>query len=289
MNFTHLKAFYTTARLKSFNRAAQELRVSPSTISLQVRTLENYYNIPLLKRTSRSVELTAEGIMVFSYAEKIFSTANQMESAIADLGTVQSSRLKIGSTRLFAEYILPKIIQKLRENNPGLRLQLYTGLSREILKKVIDFEYHAGINGRVPYPDNIIRKQISKQKLCFITSDDLGARIRIQDLSNYPLILGEEGSATREYIINEFSNRNIPLNNIIESQNPSTTKQMVQLGMGGTFLPAYSIEEDVRKGRFKRVEVIDDLNLYIDLIYLKERKKSKALRSFISAVLEASF
>jgi DNA-binding transcriptional LysR family regulator len=289
MNFTHLKSFYTVVRLKSFTLAAQELSVSQSTISQQVRNLENRYNFPLFKRTSRLVELTAEGEMVFSYAEKIFSMENEMENAIADLNAVRMGSLKIGSTRLFAEYVIPKIFQKLRENNPDLKLQLYTGLSREILKKVIHFEYHAGINGRVSYPDNLIYKQISKQKLCFITSEDLGPRIRIDDLSNYPLILGEEGSATREYIINEFSKRKIPLNNYIESQNPSATKQMVQLGMGGALLPAYSVEEDIRKGRFRKVEVLDDLNLYIDLIYLKERKNSKALRSFISAVLDASF
>jgi len=289
MNFIHLKAFYTAAKTKSFTQAAQELRVSKSTISLQVKNLEYYFNLPLFKRTSRSMELTSEGKIVFSYAEKIFSAANQMEIAIADLSSEQSGILKIGTTRLFAEYVLPRVIQNLKKKNPRLKLQLYTGLSKEILKKVIDFEYHAGINGKVPYPDNIICKHISKQKLCFITNDDMGTRIRIQDLSNYPLILGEEGSATREYIIKEFLNRNVPLNNFIESQNPSATKQMVQLGMGGAFLPAYSIEEDVRKGRFKKVEVLDDLNLYIDLIYLKERKKSKALRSFNSAALEASF
>lgn len=288
MNFIHLKAFYAVAKAKSFTQAAQELRVSKSTISLQVRNLEIYFNLPLFKRTSRSIELTAEGSIIFFHAEKIFSTANQMESAIADLSSAQSGALKIGSTRLFAEHILPNIIHNLKRNSPGLKLQLYTGLSREILKKVIDFEYHAGINGRVPYPDNIICKQISKQKLCFITKDDMGARIRIQDLSEYPLILGEEGSATREYIIKEFSSRNVPLNNFIESQNPSATKQMVQLGMGGAFLPAYSIEEDVKKGRFNKVEILDDMKLYIDLIYLKERKKSKALRSFISTVLQAS-
>jgi DNA-binding transcriptional LysR family regulator len=283
MNFTHLKAFYITARAKSFTEAAHELRVSKSTISLQVKDLEIYFNFPLFKRTSRSIELTPEGNIVFSFAEKIFATADQMENTIADLNSAQSGILKIGATRLFAEYILPKIIQILKINNPGMKLQLYTGLSKEILKKVINFEYHAGINGRVPYPDNVICKQISKQKLCFITKDDMGARIRIQDLSNYPLILGEEGSATREYIISEFSNKNIPLNKFIESQSPSATKRMVELGMGGAFLPTYSVVEDVRKGRFNQVEVTDDLNLYIDLIYLRERKQSKKLKSLISA------
>jgi DNA-binding transcriptional LysR family regulator len=164
-----------------------------------------------------------------------------------------------------------------------LKLQLYTGLSREVLQKVIDFEYHVGINGRVSYPGNIIFKQISKHRLYFITTDKMKDQIYLKDLSNYPLIVREKGSATREYIINEFTRRNIPLNNVIESQNPSNIKSMVHLGMGGAFFPNYAIAEEVKEGKFKRIEILDDLFLYIDVIYLKERKKSKTIQSFVGA------
>ncbi len=114
-------------------------------------------------------------------------------------------------------------------------------------------------------------------------------QIYLKDLSNYPLILREEGSATREYIINEFTRRNIPLNNVIESQNPSNIKNMVHLGIGGAFFPAYTIAEEVKEDKFKKIEILDDLFLYIDVIYLKERKKSKTVQSFVSSVSRYSF
>jgi DNA-binding transcriptional LysR family regulator len=289
MNFTHLKAFYNVAKYRSFTLAARELNVSQSTLSLQVQNLERQYDIPLIKRTKKAIELTDEGKIVFSYAKRIFSLAHEMERTIEDLNATQSGKLKIGSTQLLARYMLPNIFLALKESNPELRIQLYTGLSREILSKVIDFEYHVGLIGRVSYPGNIICKQISKQKLHLITTDRINDQIRLKDLSNYPLILREEGSATREYIINEFAKRNIPLNNYIESQNPDAIKRMVHLGMGGAFFPSYSIEEDVQEGRFRKIEIVDHLYLCIDLIYLMERRKSKTLRSFISVVSEYSF
>jgi DNA-binding transcriptional LysR family regulator len=289
MNFIHLKAFYNVAKYKSFTLAACKLNVSQSTLSLQVQDLERQYDIPLLKRTKKTVELTDEGKIVFSYAKRIFSLAHEMEETIEDLDRTQSGKLKIGSTPLLARYMLPNIILALKKSNPELRIQLDTGLSGEILNKVIDFEYHVGLIGRVSYPGNVIYRQISKQKLHLITVDSIDDQLCLKDLSNYPLILREEGSATREYIINEFAKRNIPLNNYIESQNPDAIKRMVHFGMGGAFFPSYSIEEDVQEGRFRKIEIVDDIYLYVDVIYLLERKKLKNVRSFVSVVSEYSF
>jgi len=61
MNFTHLKAFYTVANNGSFTQAAQELHVSQSTLSMQVKSMEKYYDFTLFKRTKKGVDLTVEG------------------------------------------------------------------------------------------------------------------------------------------------------------------------------------------------------------------------------------
>lgn len=289
MNFNHLKSFYSVAKQKSFTKAAKYLNVSQSTLSLQVKQLEEHFNCLLLQRGKKGIELTDEGTIVFSYANKIFSTAKKMEGAIKDLNELQAGNLRIGATRLIARYVLPKIVQILKRKNPELKLELYTGLSREILQKVIDFEYHVGIIGRVAYPGNIIFKQVSKQPLCFITRDEIGDPVSLKELANYPIILHDRGSATREYLINEFTQKNISLNSYVESQNPSAIKHMVELGMGGAFLPEFGIEEEAKAGKFKKVHISGELFLNYDVIYLVERKKSKAIQRFVSTAKNLSF
>ena len=182
--------------------------------------------------------------------------------------------------------MLPGIIHTLKQQNPDLRLQLYTGLSKEVLGKVIEFEYHIGIIGRVAYPSNIIARQILNPKLYFITADKMNNPIRLKDLASYPIIFPEHGSATREYIIQEFQKREIPLNNYIDCENPPALKHMVHLGTGGAFLPWYSIESDVKAGKYRYVEILDGFSLNIDLVYLKERKKSKPVKIFNSTLKE---
>jgi len=289
MNFIHLRAFYAIVNNASFTRAAEELHVSQPALSMQLQSLEKYCAHPLLKRTKKEFELTQEGEILYAYAKRLFDLTDEMENAIQDFNTLQTATMIVGSTQLFAHYIFPGIILKLKGAFPELKLQLNTGLSREVLTKVANFEYHVGIIGRIAYPENIIFKQISKQKLCFITTEKMKQRIHLKELSNYPIILREDGSATREYIINEFARRNIAMDNHISSQNPSAIKRMVQLGMGGAFFPQYAIEEDIREGKFKQIEVVEDLHLSIDLIYLLERKKLKAIQDIVSAVTDCSF
>ena len=115
------------------------------------------------------------------------------------------------------------------------------------------------------------------------------ARIHLRDLANYPLILAEEGSTTRAYIIEEFKKLNVPLNNCIDSENAQAIKDMVHLGMGGAFFPLYAIEADVREKKYRMIEIIDDLHLTINLVYLRERRNLSMVKKFLVAVRKSAF
>jgi Transcriptional regulator len=286
MNFNHLKAFYNVADCKSFTLAARRLNISQPTLSLQVQSLEKRYGVVLIKRNRKSFELTEEGKVIFTYAQSIFSLANDLENAIEDLNT---SNLKIGSTPTLAHYVMPCVIMALKERHPRLKLELYTGVSREILMKLVNFEYHVALIGRVEYPANIISKTIIEPKLYFITTAPMQVTIHLSDLSNYPIILPEQGSATRDYLIGEFTRRNIPLNNCIDCENAQAIKNMVHLGIGGAFFPLYGIAEDVREGKYHKIAIADNLHLTIDIVYMKERKNMKMVRNFIAAVRDNAF
>jgi len=78
--------------------------------------------------------------------------------------------------------------------------------------------------------------------------------------------------------------RGIPLNNCVAAQNPSAIKHMVHLGVGGAFFPHYSIAKDVKKGKYYQIEIVEDLHLHIDLIYLEERRYATAIKNLVSIV-----
>jgi len=287
MNISHLKAFYHVADCRSFTLASQRLNVSQSTLSIQVQSLERRFGLSLIKRHKKIFQLTQEGKIVFSHARSIFSQLHDLDHIMEDLNT---RSIKIGSTPTLAHYILPKVIRSLREANPQIKIQLYTGLSREVLENVISYEYHVGLIGQADFPGNIIKKKVAEPQLYFITNDkSLPARIHLRDLANVPLIMAEEGSTSRAYIIERFKKLNIPLNNCIDCENAQAIKDMVRLGIGGAFFPIYAIDEDIRDMKYRKIEIIDDLHLTISIIYLKERRNLALVKEFIDAVQRSAF
>jgi len=283
LNFTYVRAFYTVAKFKSFTLAAQQLNVSQPTLSQQVKSMERQYGFPLIKRNKKIVRLTQEGEVILPYVEKIMQLAREMDREVEFL---HSENLKIATTPTLSRYLLPGIVLKLKERNPDLKVQIYTGLSTEILEMVLDLDCHLGVTGRVPYPEQVIFRNVFRPKLSFISKDIEKDRIHLKELAGYPVLFPEEGSATRAYIIEEFRKRGIPLNIHMVCENPSAIKHMVHLGMGGYFCPYYAVEEEVREGKFRCVEVLDDLHLTIDLIYLSDWKRSKVVRMFVEVLFE---
>jgi DNA-binding transcriptional LysR family regulator len=251
---------------------------------LQVKDLEAYLNNPLFQRNSRQVDLTEEGQVVFSYAEKIFSLSDELEKEFADLYNLDSGTLKIGVAHVTLKNLVPNLISGLKKSHPKVGLQLFTGLSKEILYKIINYEYHVGVIARVTYPDNLIYKEIAKEALYFITREDIPEELGLRELAEFPVVMQAEGAAHREIIINEFHKRKIPLNICIETEDPNTQRSMVELGIGGAFMPLSTIEEDVKKGKFKMAKIRDGLYFYFDAIFLEERRKSRAVRAIISTI-----
>ena len=281
MNVNHLKAFFEVAKAKSFTLGAKKLNVSQPTLSMQVKSLENRFSVPLIKRNKKTFELTEVGNIVFSHAEKIFALLHELQK---ELENFETNHMIIGSTPYISNYVLPDILQAIREQHSDVKIQIYTGLSQEILDKVVDYEYHLAVIGRLPYPDNIVLIPMLQAKLMFISKDDMGEQVSLNELANYPIILPEQGSATRDYLIREFAARNLTITNSIDCENPPAIRHMVQLGMGGAFFPLFSIERDIQEGRFHMAAVKEDLSLNYDLIFLKDRRSSHSVRIFMSTM-----
>jgi DNA-binding transcriptional LysR family regulator len=281
MNVNHLKAFYEVAKARSFTLAARKLNVSQPTLSMQVKSLEKRFAVPLIKRNKKAFELTEEGSLVFGHAENIFALIHDLKR---ELENFETNNMIIGSTPYISNHVLPDVLLAIQEKHSNVKVQIYTGLSLEVLEKVVDYEYHLAVIGRLPYPDNIVSIPLLKTKLLFISKEDLGERVSLKELASYPIILPELGSATRDYLIRQFAAMNLTITNTINCENPPAIRHMVHLGMGGAFFPLFTIQHEVRAGLFHMAEVEEGLFVDYDLIFLRDRRSSNLVKIFTSTV-----
>src|ERR1700722_9493249 len=111
-----LTAFAAIATQKSFRKASEELRVSPSTLSHRMRTLESRMGVRLLHRTTRSVAVTETGSALLARLQPVF---RELDAALAEVNDLQSGprgsvriNANLAGARLLLRVAVPAFLRK---------------------------------------------------------------------------------------------------------------------------------------------------------------------------------
>lgn len=124
-NFVLLRAFESAARLESFTLAANELHLTQSAISHQIKELEEYFSKPLFIRRNRKVELNAEGKRLLESLSRVFDV---IEAACNDVTLAPNSQvLAVHSAPSFAAKWLSPRLAKFIKMNPTISIRLTSG------------------------------------------------------------------------------------------------------------------------------------------------------------------
>jgi LysR family transcriptional regulator, carnitine catabolism transcriptional activator len=173
MEFTsrQLRAFLLVAQHHSFTRAAGEMFITPSGISLLIRELENQLGFRLFDRTTRHVMLTAHGDKLLPIARR---NVRELDTAMGDLGKSAqqaSQSLTIGAPPLVAANILPQAIKEFKAQRHDLHIQLSDGNLATIMGGVQSgsLDIGLGVFGKAP---GVIRTPFFRFSLMVIRPDD---------------------------------------------------------------------------------------------------------------------
>ena len=157
-----VQAFEAAARLSSFSLAAEELFVTPSAVSHQVKFLEEQFGVQLFHRVHRAVILTDAGRR---YAEEISAAFARIEAATRDLGrATKSDILTIHSTPSFAtQWLMPRLA-RFSARNPDIDVRLNASKDPvDLIAGTVDVDIRYGAKNilppgiiAVPFPPEMI-------------------------------------------------------------------------------------------------------------------------------------
>jgi DNA-binding transcriptional LysR family regulator len=147
MNITsrQLKAFLLTARHQSFSRAAEQLYITQSGMSVLIRELEEQLGFRLFDRTTRRVTLTEFGNRFLPIADR---SVVELEAAAQNIGrsaTAASRRLTLGAMPTIAGKLLPAAIGEFAKRDPGLEIELHDGDRASLVARVASGELDAAL------------------------------------------------------------------------------------------------------------------------------------------------
>jgi LysR family transcriptional activator of nhaA len=111
LNFKHLRYFWTVAKTGSVARAAQQLHVTPQTISGQLSVFADTLGVELFRRTGRNLELSDTGRRILSYADDIFSTGDELLEIVRDQSRKTTMAFRVGCADSVSKLIACRLVE----------------------------------------------------------------------------------------------------------------------------------------------------------------------------------
>lgn len=136
MEIRVLRYFLAIAGEGSITNAANLLHVTQPTLSRQIHDLEEELGQKLFTRSSHSMTLTAEGMILRKRAEEIIAMVNKTEAEFNDMGNAVGGDIYIGGGETDAVKLVAQIAKELRESCPGIRYHLYSGNSDDVTERL---------------------------------------------------------------------------------------------------------------------------------------------------------
>ena len=150
VTFRQLRVFAEVAKYSSMARAAEALHLTPPAVSMQIKEVESQVGLPLFDRHGRTVTLSTAGEYFLVYARRLLATLKDADDAMARFRKLEAGLLNLGLVST-AQYFVPRLLTRFREEHPGVELRLRVGANREELVAMLQQgEVDLAIMGRPP-------------------------------------------------------------------------------------------------------------------------------------------
>ncbi|SDT36609.1 DNA-binding transcriptional regulator, LysR family [Pseudomonas asplenii] len=237
----HIRAFLTVARTASFTRAADELHLSPSALTVQVQQLEDWLGVALLERSPRQVSLTHAGQQARGPMEKLLLDLDNIVSGSRDLASLQRGVVTIAALPSICAGALPPVLRAFREAYPGVEVRLRDVVAQRIDALVRENEVDFGLGVRARLSHGLDFDVVMVDRLCLFVPEQhplaRQQRVRLTDLSGQPMILTGRDSSVRERVEQLFDEQRLTLVPGLEANYMSTVLALVRQGLGMALLP----------------------------------------------------
>ena len=238
LNFKHLRYFWMVAKTGSLARAAEQLHLTPQSISGQLAELELHLATKLLRRAGRGVELTDAGRRILTYADEIFSTADQLMEELAEPNKRTAQEFRIGIADSVGKSVAFQLLEPLLRLEEPVRMVCREGRLASLLAELAVHKLDLIIADRaMPSQLNVrgYSHLLGESALSFFAHRDLKDRLHgsFPDLLDHaPMLLPGEDFAIRARLKQWLDSHRLRPNIVGEFDDSALMKEFGQAGVG---------------------------------------------------------
>ena len=294
MTLRQLEVFLAIARERSFSRAAKKIHSSQPTLSEHVGELERELDRKLFFRRGREVTLTEAGRVFAEYAGAALAAVDGARQALAELDGLTHGSLLIGASTTPGIYVMPGVIATFRQRYPGVALTLRIANSQVIEDRVKERELDLGVVGghAIGPGEECLAAGLLDELVIIVPPGHAWAKrrdIRPEALAGQPLLVREEGSATRRVTERALQQAGVKSRVAMELDHTEAIKQAVLAGLGVAFVSTYAVRGEIATGRLRAVRLRGVRVLrHFHVIHHEARRVTASARAFMAVLAQTA-
>jgi len=293
MELRNLITFIHVAELGSFTKAAEQLGYSQSTISFQIKQLEDELGCLLFERINHTITLTDQGHELVSYAHRVRELTDEYKENLTRDEECRG-HIHIVTPDSVCEEMIYSHYMDFHKTYPNISVKFTTADTQMMFDMLDHNEADAIItlDSHSYRKDYIIAKEmpLSMHFVANANSKYAGRKLTIKEIANEPFILTEYGQGYRRVFDKELAKQSIDITPVLEIGRTDIITHVVAEGDMISYLPDFVTKELVDAGKLCYLDVCDiNLDIWKQLIYHKNKWLSKSLKSFINYIKENEF
>jgi DNA-binding transcriptional LysR family regulator len=262
---------------KSITKASEALYMTQPAVSIQLKKLQDQFDIPLIEVIGRQVYITDFGKEIGEIASRIVEEMETINFKTQAYRGIMSGKLHISAAST-GKYIIPYFLSGFIEAHTGIDLTLDVTNKSQVVERLKANETDFAVVSVLP--DNIkVEEEILLENKLYLVGN------KPKKNKEMPLIYREEGSATRKAMEQYFLTGKAEQRKRIELTSNEAVKQAVMAGLGYSIVPLIGIQNEIAN---KQLYILPSKNLPIStewrLIWLKGKKLSIAAEGFLDYV-----
>lgn len=279
----HVRAFLKIAETRNFTRAAYELHVSQSALTVQIQQLEESLGVQLFDRNKRGVTLTAAGRDVMGPLQRLFNDAQAIVEHARELSSASAGFVSVAALPTVCTGVLPNLMRSFIGSFPGIRIQIVDVVAECVREAVLKRQVDFGIGTRYGRDSDLRATPLFQDRLVvFVPVGHTLATnpvISLREAAVFDLILPSRNSSVRETVEAIAHREHVALQPRYETNFMPTALAFVRAGLGIAILPQYAVERDASE--FVRIPLSNRFSMrQIELLQRRDSSLSPAAESF---------
>lgn len=293
MDTKNLTTFIYVAELRSFTKAADRLGFSQSTVSFQIKQMENELGCQLFERINHTVQLTEKGREVLEYAHQINRMTRELKDSMKE--ETASGYIRLAMADSLCTSLLSRDFLHFRELYPNIALKIIAAGTEEMFRLMNHNEADAilTLDNHI-YNTEYRILQEEKVRTFFVAGADTeiasASSLSIEELLLQPFILTEKGMSYRRLLEEKLAELSLEIQPVLEIGSTELICSLVEHGAGISFLPEYVIKDRVKAGTLVCLPVSGlEIHVWKQLLYHRNKWVSPQMEKVLQYCVDREF